>query len=603
MTVGHTPWRARLMWIASLFVLTIFAAQLVRVQAFDASGVQQAALQKRLNTVTTPALRGRILDAKGNVLASSVERRTVTVNQNAVVEYARMIDGKRVTVGVDGAAQRLAPLLGTTPEELVPKLTGTSGYWILAKNVPPLAWREIEAMGIPGILSEVTFQREYPAGMTASPLVGFVRDDGTAGGGLESMMDSQLAGKPGKEIFERARDGKAIPWAQRLSEPAENGHDVTLTIDADVQWFAQNAIANQVIATGSSSGYVVVMEAKTGKLRAVATYPSFDPTDVGKTKASALGNRAFQEVFEPGSTAKVMSISAALEEQAVTPATGVIVPNRLKRSDTTFRDSHDHPTLELTVAGVMAKSSNIGTILVTESIPAATMEKYQRAFGLGEKSGIGFAGESVGLLTPAAEQSGSQRYTTLFGQGLSLTAIQATSVFQTIANGGVRVPPTLVEGTSGADGQMVSPAARDGIRVVSEQTADQVSMMLEEVVGPSGTAKHVAIPGYRIAGKTGTANRPSESGVGYRGYTTSFIGYAPAEDPEFVVAVILQNPTAGAPSGGSQCGPIFKDVMTYVLQAYQVPPTGEPSAELPLKPSVPLVAGALGVISDKRSTG
>jgi cell division protein FtsI (penicillin-binding protein 3) len=590
------------MWVAVLFVLSIFGAQLVRVQAFDASSVQLAALNKRLNSVVVPASRGRIIDTKGTVLASSVERRTITVNQNAVATYERVIDNKRVKVGVVGAAARLAPLLGMTADELVPKLMGTSGYQVIAKGVSPLVWREINAMGIPGILSEVTFEREYPSGMTGAPIVGFLSDDGNVAGGVEQMMQSKLSGTPGKEVYEQARDGKVIPWAQQLSQPAVDGQDVRLTIDADIQWFAQNTIGNLVHAMGAKSGYIVVMEAKTGKLRAVAPYPSFDPTDLGNTKASALGNRAFQDVYEPGSTAKVITIAAALEEKIVTPMTGVIVPNRLKRSDTTFKDAHDHATLNLTVAGVLAKSSNIGTILATESMPAATLEKYQRSFGLASKSGIGFPGESAGLLRPAAAQIGSERYTTLFGQGLSVTAIQAAGVFQTIANGGVRVPPSLIEGTVAADGTMAATPDTQGVRVVSQETATQVSQMLEEVVGPGGTARHVAIPGYRIAGKTGTANRVSDAG-GYSGYTTSFIGYAPAEDPQFVVAVTLQNPTAGAPSGGSQCGPAFKDVMTYVLQAYQVPPTGAASAEVPLVPAAPLVPGAPGVISDRKTTG
>jgi len=301
------------MWVAVLFVLSIFGAQLVRVQAFDASGVQLAALNKRLNSVVVPALRGRIVDTKGTVLAASVERRTITVNQNAVATYERVIEGKRVKVGVVGAAERLAPLLGMTADELVKKLMGTSGYQVIAKGVSPLVWREISAMGIPGILSEVTFEREYPSGMTGAPIVGFLGDDGSVAGGVEQMMQAQLAGTPGKEIYEQARDGKVIPWAQRLSQPAVDGQDVRLTIDADIQWFAQNTIGNLVHAMGAKSGTIVVMEAKTGKLRAVAPYPSFDPTDLAHTKASALGNKAFQEVYEPGSTAKVITIAAALK--------------------------------------------------------------------------------------------------------------------------------------------------------------------------------------------------------------------------------------------------------------------------------------------------
>ncbi len=603
MRVGNPVRRARGLWLVGLFTFTVFAAQLVRVQAFDASKTQEAALTKRLTTVSVPAMRGRILDSKGTVLASSVERRTITVNQNAVKEYERVVDGKRVTVGALGAAQRLAPLLDSTVEDLLLQLTGSAAYRIIAKNVSPLTWREIEAMGIPGVLSEPTFQREYPAGMTAAQLVGFVTDDLTPGGGIESLADKDLAGRPGKEVYEQARDGKAIPWAQQQSEPARNGKDVRLTIDADLQWFAQNEIAAQVIKTGSRAGYVVVQEVKTGKLRAVATYPTFDPTQVRRTNPAALQNHAFQDVYEPGSTGKVMSISAALEEGVANPTTGVIVPNRIRRSDKLFKDHADHDTLNLTLAGVLAKSSNIGTILVTEQVPAATIERYFRAFGMGQKSATGFGGESAGLLTPTAELSGSQRFTMLFGQGYSLTSIQATGVFQTIANKGVRLPATIIENSTDADGRITEPAPVQGVRVVSEQTAATMSQMLEEVTHPGGTAPMVAIPGYRVAGKTGTANRFDDAAGGYSGYTVSFIGYAPAEAPEFVVSVTLQKPALEQPSSGGLTGPVFKSVMTYALQAYRVPPTGGTSPQWPLTSPTPLVPGAPGVVSDRKPNG
>jgi cell division protein FtsI (penicillin-binding protein 3) len=604
--VGHPLRRARGLYLSALFIFTIFAAQLVRVQAFDAASVQQAALDKRLQTVVVPAVRGRILDAKGQVLAASVERRIVTVNQNAVKEYTRTIDKKLVKVGVVGAAQRLAPLLGTTPEALLPDLLGTSYYRIIARNVAPTVWREIEGMGIPGIASEVTYQRDYPAGETSAPIVGFVTsseaDTLKGNAGIEQMTEKQLAGTPGSVVYEQARDGKEIPWAIRPGVEAVDGLDVTLTIDSDLQWTAQHLIAEQVAKTGSISGYVVVMEAKTGKLRAVASAPSFDPTQVGKAKASQLRSAAFQDLYEPGSTAKVMSMAAALEEGLVTPATGVVVPNRLRRADRTFKDFADHPTQNLTVAGVLAKSSNIGTILSTEAVPPATMERYYRAFGLGSPSAVGFPAEPTGGVTPAAQLSGSQRYTQLFGQGISLSAIQATSVFQTIANKGVRMPATLIEGTS-EPGRPVAPQALpEGQRVVSEKTATELSQMLEGVTGTGGTATKVVIPGYRVAGKTGTAYRYEDRLADYSGYTTSFIGFAPADDPQFVVAVTLQKPALDNPSGSGLCGPIFTEVMSYALQSYQVPPTGTTAPGLPLTFDGS-TQGAAGVISDSKPNG
>ncbi len=592
----------RAILVAVVFVFSLFGAQLLRVQAFDAATVQQAALTKRLQTRTTPALRGSILDSRGVVLASSSERRTVTVDQTAVPEYTKTVDRKRVKVGVTAAAQDLAPLLGTTPEALAPQLMGTNRYRIVARNVTPLTWRAIQDLGVPGVLSERTTERVYPANISAASVVGFVQADGTPGSGLEVMMDKPLSGTPGKEVYQQAGDGRMIPGAQQQDVPPVNGHGVTTTLDADLQWFAQNAIANKVIEAGALSGYVVVMEVSTGKLRAVASYPTFDPANVGQAAKGDLENHAFQDVYEPGSTGKVMSMSAAIEEGVVQPGTGLIVPNRLKRSDQSFKDDVEHGTLNLTVAGALAQSSNIGTMLATERVPPPTMEGYFRKFGIGQSTGVGYPGESDGLLAKAADWSGSQRYTLLFGQGYSLNAIQSAGVYQTIANKGLRVPPSLVEGTTAPDGTFTPATSPQGVRVVTEATATKVSSMLEEVIGPGGTAPKAAIPGYRVAGKTGTADRYDAAVGGYSGFTASFIGYAPADDPKFVVAVTLQRPVNGH-FGGQLGAPVFKDVMTYALQGYKVPPTGTSSPVLPLKFDVPLNPNDPAVISDKKPGG
>jgi len=600
--IGNPHKRVRVMFLAVLFVLTIFVAQLLRVQAFEASPVQLAALNKRLTTkMAIPAQRGSILDSKGVVLASSVERRTVTVNQNAVQEYVQVVDGKRTRVGVVGAAAALAPLLGTTPELLVGELMGTSPYRIIAKNVTPLAWREIHKLGVPGIYSEVTYERIYPSGIAAAPITGAINLDQAPSGGLESALNAQLAGTPGEIQYEQARDGSPIPWGDEIGTEAVPGQDVTTTVDSDLQWFAQNSIAGQVSRTGALSGYVVVMEAKTGKVRALGSYPTLDPGAAKDWTPEMLRNHAVEDVYEPGSTGKVMSVAAAIEEKAVSPTTGVVVPNRLKRSDKEFKDHNEHGTLNLTVAGALAKSSNIGVILATEAVKASTMERYFRAFGMGAKTGLGLPGESPGLLTPTNELSGSQRYTMLFGQGYALTALQSAGVFQTIANQGVRVAPSLVEGTRTGSGPLVAAQQNQGTRVISDDTARQVSEMLEEVVAPGGTAPQLAIPGYRVAGKTGTANRYDEGAGKYNGYTTSFIGYAPADDPKFVVAVTLQRPQVDNPSGGGLAGPVFKDVMTYALQAYQVPPTGASPPNIPL--TVTGSGAAPGVIIDTKPNG
>jgi len=568
------------MLVAAIFIFTVFGAQLLRVQAFDASSTQAAALGKRSYTAVTPALRGQILDRNGVVLASSVERKTIYADQKVVPTYSTKVNGTRQTVGVVGAAQALAPLLSTTPEALVAQLMG-SQYRAIAKDVTPLAWRQIQALGIPGLYSEPTSSRVYPAGMTSAPLVGFVQKDQTAGGGVEVMADSALKGTPGKLVYQRAQDGTPIPGTETEDRVPANGSDVRLTIDADLQWFAQNQIATMVAQSQALSGYVVVQEVKTGRLRAVASYPTFDPDNPGQASPDALANHAFQDVYEPGSTGKVMSIATSIEQGVVQPTTPIIVPNRLPRSDTSFKDDIDHPTLNLTVAGALAMSSNIGTMLATEKVPTPTMEDYFHKFGIGSTSGAGFPGESPGILAKAADMSGSQRYTILFGQGYSLSAVQAAGVYQTIANGGVRIPPSLVESTTDAAGTVTTAAQPQGIRVVSKDTATQVTQMLEEVVGPHGTAPKAKIDGYRVAGKTGTANRYDPTVGGYSGYTASFIGYAPADDPQYVVAVTLQRPVQGH-FGGLLGAPVFKDVMTYALQKAQIPPTNTIAPIIPL---------------------
>ena len=312
--------RMRMMVVAVLFVFSIFGAQLLRLQGFDASATSQDALSSRMATVAIPAMRGSILDSKGTVLASSIERRTVTVDQTAVVEYKKTVDGVYTRVGVAGAAEDLSPLVGMPVEELTPILTGSARYRVVQKNITPLNWRKIAALGIPGIYSEPTSERNYPTSTAAASLVGFLQSDGSAGSGVEVMMDKALAGKAGKTTYEQALDGRIIPTGHQQTTPAVPGKDVKLTINSDLQWFAQNALAQKVIQTQALSGTVVVQHARTGELLAVASYPTFDPNTPGQSQGNWT-NKAFNEVYEPGSTAKVMTSAAALEEGVVTPST------------------------------------------------------------------------------------------------------------------------------------------------------------------------------------------------------------------------------------------------------------------------------------------
>ncbi|KGN33391.1 cell division protein FtsI [Knoellia sinensis KCTC 19936] len=590
--------------VAVLFVFSIFAAQLLRIQGFDSAAVAEEALKQRTEKVVIPALRGKITSSDGVVLASSRARETVVADPTAVCHYkqehAKTCSPVTMGAAVDAAATALAPLLGTTAADLRPKLAGKGQYQVLDRKVSPLTWRKIAALGIPGIYkdsAESVPERVYPQGPNSASLVGYVTNDGAAGGGLESMMDKALKGTPGYSVFERAQDGSKIPGGRQGGVKAVDGQDITLTVNANIQWYAQNALAQQMGKMGAQSGTVVVMNAKTSKVLALASYPTYDPNDIGRAKGS-LVNKALSDVFEPGSTAKVMTVAAALEDKKVTPDQPVIIPNRMKRFDTNFKDSHDHPTLYATVAGALAESSNIGTILIGETLESKRLEEYYRKFGLGSKSGLGFPGESAGLLAPAEKWSGTQRSTVMFGQGLSVTAMQAASVFQTIANGGVRVTPSLVEGTTNADGEFTKAETKPGTRVVSKDTATKVNAMLEGVVSKEGTAPQAQIPGYRIAGKTGTADFYDARLRKYSGKTASFIGYAPADDPEIVVAVIVQRPSASI-FGGTVAAPVFHDVMTYALQELKIPPTGTAKAPITLSVSPEEAASNPDTLRDK----
>ncbi|MDV3222594.1 penicillin-binding protein 2 [Intrasporangium sp.] len=563
--------RARGIFVVILFIFTLFGAQLLRIQAFDASATQAAALSKRLIKLHTPAMRGQILDTNGQVLADSVERFTIAADPVAIQCYVK-VRGECGSQGVHQAAVDLSPMLGMDVARLTTLFTTPdTRYVIVKKDVTPADWREIRALGVPGIAGERTAKRVYPTSMALGQLVGYVNQaDQTAGGGIELMLDGTLAGRSGTRIAERAQNGAVIPGTQRVDEPAVDGRNVRLTIDSDIQWYAQNALAKQVTAVKAETGTAVVLEIATGKVRAAASYPAFDPNDLTKATKESLRNHAFQDAFEPGSTGKLMTMAAALEHGVVTPDTGVIIPNRLPRAGMKFKDHEEHGTEQMTATGVIAQSSNIGTILVGERVPPATMEQTYRKFGVGVPTEVGFAGESSGQLAKASDWNAPQRYTVLFGQGYALTAIQAASVFATVANGGTRMPISLVEGAYNDSGTFVPAPSKDGTRVVSEKTAAQLSRMLEEVTGEDGTAMDARIEGYRVAGKTGTADRYDEKLGRYNGFTASFIGYAPAEKPKYVVAVFIHKPRAGM-FGGALAGPVFNQVMTYLLQRENTP--------------------------------
>jgi cell division protein FtsI (penicillin-binding protein 3) len=399
-----------------------------------------------------------------------------------------------------------------------------------------------------------------------------VREDGVGASGIESSMNKLITGTDGRYSYARGF-GAEIPGSQSEIIAAKQGTSVRLTIDRDIQWIASKAIANVVSKSHAANGTVIVMDPKTGAILAHATAPTFDPNNTKNVSQYLMRNPSVQDVYEPGSTGKVMTLAAAIEEKKITSQSVFSVPYQIKRGGDTFHDHEKHPTQQLTSAGILAVSSNTGTIQIGELLSDETLYSYLSKFGIGKNTGSGLPGESRGILHPVSQWSGTTAPTVAFGQGYSVTAMQATSVFATIANDGVRVTPTVIAGTTDTSGKFTASSVGKSERVISESTAQTMRQMMEGVVSANGTAPSAAIPGYRVAGKTGTAMRIDPACGCYSGYTASFIGFAPADKPKYVISVTIQDPK-GAHYGGSLGGPVFKEVMTFVLQSEHVAPTG-----------------------------
>ena len=554
-------------------VMFMFGLRLVQVQALQAGNYRELAVNEMEKVRTLQAPRGDITDINGVPFARSVAATSIVVDQTQITDPAKV-------------AAFVAPILNMKVQEVQEAVTGTRKWNMVARNAKPATWLKLsdaldqynsrfKAMSpdrIIGFFPERSYVREYPSGNLIASLIGFVNHDGVGATGLESSMNSKIKGIDGKYSYANGYKAE-IPGSQSEIIPAQSGTSIRLTVDRDIQWVASKAIAEVVKSSRALSGTVIVMDPKTGHILAHATAPTFDPNDTTKVSLVAMRNPSVLDVYEPGSTGKVMTIAAALEEKKITPQTVLTIPDKLKRSVKVFRDHEPHPTQRLTTAGVLAVSSNTGSIKIGEMISNDKLYDYLTKFGIGSKTGSGLPGESRGILPKVADWSGTTAPTVAFGQGYSVTAMQATSVFATIANDGVRVSPTVIAGTSDSSGNYTPSATRESVRVISSETAAQMRLMMENVVSANGTAPSAAIPGYRVAGKTGTAQRIDDTCGCYRGYTASFIGLAPADNPAYVISVTIQDPK-GLHWGGYLGGPVFKKVMSFVLQSKGIAPTG-----------------------------
>ena len=576
--------RIRKIVAIAIVIFLLFGLRLIEIQAIRANGYVEKADTELSKSATLLAPRGTIYDINGVELARSISAMNIAVDQTVVNDPI-------------AAAQVVAPILGMSPVQLAPQLTGDRRYVLIAKDITPEKWRQVyEAIGaynsqvlktkegiskrIGGFVPERSYIRDYPSGKLTSSLVGIINDQGFGASGIESSLNGLLSGVNGKYVYANGR-GNIIPGSERVSVEAKSGTSVRLTIDRDVQWVAQNAISQAVSASKAQSGTVIVMDPKTGAILAQASAPTFDPSVSSSITLERLKNPAVQEVYEPGSTGKVITVAAALEEGLVSPESVFTIPYKMKVADQYFHDHEKHPTQRLTTAGVLAVSSNTGSIQIGQKLGKDVLYDYLRKFGIGESTNSKLPGESAGILHPVKNWSGTSLPTIAFGQGYSLTAMQATSVFATIANDGVRVSPSILAGVVDESGKYTPAKPNDSIRVLSSQTATDMRAMMESVVSSNGTAPSAAISGYRIAGKTGTANRFNSACKCYSGYTASFIGFAPADAPKYVISVTIQDPK-GMHWGGVLAGPVFKKVMSFVLQSERVQPTTAPKTTFTL---------------------
>ncbi|TFC97088.1 penicillin-binding protein 2 [Cryobacterium breve] len=570
-----------------LLFVTVFVVRLVDIQVVRADTLSADSLGNRSVEQPVFGSRGDIVDSNGVVLAGTVMRYNITLSPRNAKEFERTTDTGDVTVTLAQAVAEVGALTGQSGDEILKVISDAlaadkdSDYAVVVRAVDVSVFRAIDALDIPWMYAEKNPSRVYPDGAVAGNLVGFVSSGGEAQAGIELGQDACLASTNGTETYEKGADGVRLPQSTVTTRTARDGGDVVTTIDSDLNWFVQQALAKQAIATGAAWGNVVVQEVKTGKLVAVADYPSVDPNNVnGTPNPDDRGSRAFTASFEPGSTFKALTTASVLDAGAATPLSRIVAPYRyLPPNGANVNDSSSHPDLNLTLTGVMIESSNTGMSKFGELISDQQRYDYMTKFGVGSTTESGFLAEDSGILHPWEDWDNQTKYATMFGQGLTTTAIQVSSVYQTLANNGVRMPVQLVAGCRHADGTMTEVPEAVGTPVVSATAARDTADILEMVYQKAWLAKTWEIPGYRVAAKTGTAQMPDGQGGYTKGYLVSVSGFAPADDPQYVVSVSLADPvklnSSAAPA------PVFQEVMSQVLKKYRAVPSGATAPALP----------------------
>lgn len=570
--------RLTVTFLLAAMLVSVFAVRLVQLQVIDAETYAARARAEGAIQEVLPATRGAIRDRNGVPLAESLDGKMIVADPSKTREDAAAIASilqDRLGVNYISAIRNLA-----FPDQDV-------RFRYIARRLPSAkataVVEDLTELGYKGLDTRRDPVRAYPAKDVAANLVGWINDDGEGADGAELLFSGLLAGQDGSTIYDIGLGGARIPLGDNSVDEPVDGKDITLTIDRDLQWYAQRALGQVVDDVQAESGSVVALDTATGQLLTLADYPTFDPNTVtSDVDERRLGSRSLRDVYEPGSVEKVLTAAALIDAGKVTPRTKLSVPGMLLSSGRTIRDYWEHGRINLTLAGVLAKSSNTGTVLAARSLEPAVLHQYLTEFGLGRRAGLEGYGEAPGILPPWQEWLDVTRDNIAFGQGLAVNAVQMAAAINTVANGGTYVEPSMVQGRVATESGELGSDLAERRTVISAKAAAKVTRMMEMVTDQEvGTAPLAKVPGYRVAGKTGTAQVAENGSYVNDKRVISFAGFAPADDPRFTVYVVIRNPQGGV-GGGGTAAPVFRQVMAYLLQRYGVPPTGAKEPQLPI---------------------
>lgn len=583
--------RQRMLWVIIALACALVAGRMVYVHVIAADSISAQAAQQRTMTTELPAKRGSIVDSNGRLLAHTDDARALTflpksVRKSIADEHEKDPSLPDVDTRLKEIASGVSSALGgsISAEDLLAKLTSDKDFVYLARSITPEVANAIME-NFPEVGADPQSIRVYPGKSLAANIVGDVNYDGNGAEGLESSMESVLAGTDGTETFDRGADGAVIPGSRRNVHPAVDGDTVRLTIDSDAQWFVQTQVNMAKKASGAHNVSAVVLDSKTGQVVAMANDNTFDPSIPADQQRDAdRGNRSVTSPFEPGSVNKVVTAAAAIESGVTNPDEVLQVPGSIRMSGITVNDAWQHGTAPFTTTGIFGKSSNVGTLMLAQRVGERRFAEMLGKFGLGAATGIGLPGESPGAVPALSQWSGGSFANLPIGQGLSMTLLQMTSMYQAIANDGVRVTPRIIVGENGNE--------PESVRVVSPKTATTVRNMFRAVMqdddgGPQqGTGAAGAIAGYQTSGKTGTAQQvdPKCNCYSRSSYNITFAGIMPADDPRYVIGIMMDNPVRSSDgSGGQNAAPLFGTIGRWLLQHDRVPYSTEPAPRLRLQ--------------------